>query len=134
MGKGRVLTGLRSSATQLAFPCRRWWNHLSPQVKKGPFTDWEDAVIIRVRGVNTDTGVAQCTPKLHTSSVRHGSSAQRGCALVIALFSCAVPREVWQQVVRCVQTWRGVDRGAPPESRSGELRARSAASPPSSEI
>ncbi|GFR44219.1 hypothetical protein Agub_g5407 [Astrephomene gubernaculifera] len=28
--------------------CRlRWWNHLSPQVKKGPFSDFEDAVIVR---------------------------------------------------------------------------------------
>jgi hypothetical protein len=28
----------------------RWWNHLNPAVKKGAFTDWEDAVIIKVRG------------------------------------------------------------------------------------
>ncbi|KXZ42126.1 hypothetical protein GPECTOR_199g354 [Gonium pectorale] len=28
--------------------CRlRWWNHLSPQVKKGPFSEFEDAVIVR---------------------------------------------------------------------------------------
>lgn len=27
----------------------RWWNHLNPAVKKGAFTDWEDAVIIKVR-------------------------------------------------------------------------------------
>lgn len=27
---------------------RRWWNHLSPQVKKGPFSQFEDAVIVRV--------------------------------------------------------------------------------------
>ena len=28
----------------------RWWNHLNPAVKKGAFSDWEDAVIIKVRG------------------------------------------------------------------------------------
>ncbi len=29
--------------------CRlRWWNHLNPDVKKGPFSDWEDAVILKV--------------------------------------------------------------------------------------
>jgi hypothetical protein len=28
---------------------RRWWNHLNPEVKKGAFSDWEDAVIIKVR-------------------------------------------------------------------------------------
>lgn len=28
--------------------CRlRWWNHLSPDVKKGPFSDLEDAVIVK---------------------------------------------------------------------------------------
>jgi hypothetical protein len=26
-----------------------WWNHLNPAVKKGAFSDWEDAVIIKVR-------------------------------------------------------------------------------------
>jgi hypothetical protein len=34
---------------QRAASRRRWWNHLNPQVKKGPFTEWEDAVIVRVR-------------------------------------------------------------------------------------
>jgi hypothetical protein len=27
----------------------RWWNHLNPAVKKGAFSEWEDAVIIKVR-------------------------------------------------------------------------------------
>jgi hypothetical protein len=26
----------------------RWWNHLNPAVKKGAFSEWEDAVIIKV--------------------------------------------------------------------------------------
>jgi hypothetical protein len=30
-------------------PNNRWHNHLSPAVKKAPFSDYEDAVIIRVR-------------------------------------------------------------------------------------
>lgn len=30
--------------------CRlRWWNHLCPKVKKGPFSDWEDAVIVKAQ-------------------------------------------------------------------------------------
>jgi hypothetical protein len=28
----------------------RWWNHLNPAVKKGTFSEWEDAVIIKVGG------------------------------------------------------------------------------------
>lgn len=27
---------------------RRWWNHLNPAVKKATFSDWEDAVILKV--------------------------------------------------------------------------------------
>ena len=27
-----------------------WWNHLNPAVKKGSFSEWEDAVIIKLRG------------------------------------------------------------------------------------
>lgn len=30
--------------------CCRWHNHLSPAVKKEPFSDYEDAVIFKVRG------------------------------------------------------------------------------------
>lgn len=33
--------------------CRlRWWNHLNPEVKKGTFSDWEDAVIIKAHEFN----------------------------------------------------------------------------------
>ncbi|WIA13427.1 hypothetical protein OEZ85_007007 [Tetradesmus obliquus] len=33
--------------------CRlRWWNHLNPAVKKGVFSDWEDAVIIKAHEFN----------------------------------------------------------------------------------
>eukprot|EP00882_Tetradesmus_deserticola_P001273 GHRQ01001376.1.p1 GENE.GHRQ01001376.1~~GHRQ01001376.1.p1 ORF type:complete len:403 (+),score=157.03 GHRQ01001376.1:240-1448(+) len=33
--------------------CRlRWWNHLNPAVKKGVFSDWEDAVILKAHEFN----------------------------------------------------------------------------------
>ena len=29
----------------------QWYNHLSPAVKKTPFNEWEDAVIVAAHGV-----------------------------------------------------------------------------------
>lgn len=45
----------------------RWWNHLNPAVKKGAFSEWEDAVIIKV-GV-TRRAAGQCVGKRMHSAV-----------------------------------------------------------------
>eukprot|EP00878_Enallax_costatus_P024890 GHUV01026584.1.p2 GENE.GHUV01026584.1~~GHUV01026584.1.p2 ORF type:complete len:129 (-),score=7.63 GHUV01026584.1:314-700(-) len=81
--------------------CRlRWWNHLNPEVKKGTFSDWEDAVIIKVSitvpryVLGIDVGVVLgCLPMFRVFASVLSADHQ-------VCFCCAGTRVQWQQVVR----------------------------------